>query len=56
MARGHPAQQRGHRAPGGLADTTVEMWDRTLAVNLKSVFLMCRSVVPQMERQGAAPS
>lgn len=42
----------GIELPGGLADTTVEMWDRTLAVNLKSVFLMCRSVVPHMEQQG----
>ncbi len=42
----------GIELPGGLADTTVEMWDRTLAVNLRSVFLMCRSVVPHMERQG----
>ena len=42
----------GIELPGGLADTTVEMWDRTLAVNLRSVFLLCRSVVPHMERQG----
>ena len=37
---------------GGLAETTEEAWDRTLAVNLKSMFLMSKAVVPQMERQG----
>lgn len=38
---------------GGLAETTEEAWDRTLAVNLKSMFLMAKAVVPHMERQGA---
>ncbi len=38
---------------GGLADTTEEAWDRTLAVNLKSMFLMAKAVVPHMERQGS---
>jgi NAD(P)-dependent dehydrogenase (short-subunit alcohol dehydrogenase family) len=42
----------GIELPGGLAGTTEEMWDRTLAVNLKSVFLLCKEVVPHMERQG----
>jgi len=42
----------GIELPGGLATTTEEMWDRTLAVNLKSVFLLCKEVVPHMERQG----
>ena len=36
---------------GGLAETTEEAWDRTLAVNLKSMFLMAKAVVPHMERQ-----
>jgi NAD(P)-dependent dehydrogenase (short-subunit alcohol dehydrogenase family) len=27
-------------------------WDRVIALNLKSQFLCCRAVVPQMERQG----
>ncbi len=42
----------GIELPGGLAETTERMWDRTLAVNLKSVFLLCKEVVPHMERQG----
>lgn len=42
----------GIELPGGLAETTEQMWDRTLAVNLKSVFLLCKEVVPHMERQG----
>jgi NAD(P)-dependent dehydrogenase (short-subunit alcohol dehydrogenase family) len=35
-----------------LVDTTPEEWDRVLAVNLRSVYLMMRAVVPQMKRQG----
>lgn len=42
----------GIELPGGLADTTEEMWDKTMAVNLKSMFLLCKEVVPHMERQG----
>jgi len=37
---------------GGLAETTEEAWDKTMAVNLKSMFLMCKAVVPHMEKQG----
>jgi len=37
---------------GGLDETSEEAWDKTMAVNLKSMFLMCKSVVPHMERQG----
>jgi NAD(P)-dependent dehydrogenase (short-subunit alcohol dehydrogenase family) len=32
--------------------TTEEDWDRVLAVNLKSVFLCCRAVIPLMKAQG----
>ena len=42
----------GIEIPGGLAETTEEDWDRTLAVNLKSVFLLCRLSVAHMEEQG----
>jgi 3-oxoacyl-[acyl-carrier protein] reductase len=31
-----------------LIDTTEEEWDRTLDINLKGVFLLCKTVVPQM--------
>ena len=32
-------------------DITEEEWDRVLAVNLKSVFLCCKAVVPYMKEQ-----
>lgn len=35
-----------------IEDTTDEIWDRTLAINLKGMFLMCREVVPAMKRSG----
>jgi len=35
-----------------IEDTTDEIWDRTLAINLKGVFLMCREVVPAMKQSG----
>ncbi len=38
---------------GGLEETTEEVWDKTLRVNLKSVFLMCKHVMPYMEAQGS---
>jgi NAD(P)-dependent dehydrogenase (short-subunit alcohol dehydrogenase family) len=37
---------------GGVVATTEDAWDRTLAVNLRSFFLTCRSVLPVMEAQG----
>lgn len=37
---------------GGAADTSEESWDRVMGVNLKSMFLTCRAVLPHMERQG----
>jgi NAD(P)-dependent dehydrogenase (short-subunit alcohol dehydrogenase family) len=36
---------------GGLEETTEEDWDKTLAVNLKSMFLMCKYAVKQMLKQ-----
>ena len=42
----------GIEIPGGILEITEDDWDRTLDVNLKSVFLMCRAVVPQMIEQG----
>ena len=41
--------------PGGIVDTAEEDWDQVSEVNLKSVFLVCRAVVPHMarERKGA---
>ncbi|WP_166354855.1 glucose 1-dehydrogenase [Phytoactinopolyspora limicola] len=33
-------------------DTTVEEWDRVFAVNVRSIFLMCKHVVPVLAAQG----
>ncbi len=37
---------------GGPVETSEEDWDRVNAVNLKSVYLTCKHVLPHMERQG----
>lgn len=37
---------------GGVVDTPEDAWDRVHAVNLKSVFLACKEVVPIMIEQG----
>jgi NAD(P)-dependent dehydrogenase (short-subunit alcohol dehydrogenase family) len=37
---------------GGPVETTEESWDRVNEVNLKSMFLTCKHVIPHMERQG----
>ncbi len=37
---------------GGAVETTEESWDRVNAVNLKSMFLTCRHVLPLMVDQG----
>ena len=34
-----------------ITDMTVEEWDRLMDVNLKSMFLCCKHVIPQMLRQ-----
>jgi len=37
-----------------LAETTVEQWDKIMTVNLRSVFLMCKHLVPLMRETGAS--
>jgi len=37
---------------GGPVEITEETWDRVMAINLKSMFLTCKYVIPHMERQG----
>ena len=37
---------------GGVVDLAEEVWDRAVAVNLKSCFLTMKHVLPIMERQG----
>ncbi|MCU1458397.1 MAG: short-chain dehydrogenase/reductase [Actinomycetia bacterium] len=35
-----------------LEDTTVDLWDRTMAINLRSVMLGCKHAVPAMKARG----
>jgi NAD(P)-dependent dehydrogenase (short-subunit alcohol dehydrogenase family) len=42
----------GGSAPGGPVEMTEEVWDAQVDLNLKSVFLGCKHVLPVMERQG----
>jgi NAD(P)-dependent dehydrogenase (short-subunit alcohol dehydrogenase family) len=37
---------------GGALDTTEELWDKVINVNLKSMFLTCRHTIPYMLKQG----
>jgi NAD(P)-dependent dehydrogenase (short-subunit alcohol dehydrogenase family) len=37
---------------GGPVELSEEQWDRLFAVNVKSMFLTCKHVLPVMERQG----
>lgn len=38
---------------GGAVDTTEEDWDKLMAVNVKSMFLTCKYVLPHLEKQGS---
>jgi len=40
-------------AHGGPVETSEEDWDRVIEVNLKSMFLTCKYVLPYMEKQGS---
>jgi NAD(P)-dependent dehydrogenase (short-subunit alcohol dehydrogenase family) len=42
----------GHIVWKTVADTTEEEWDRVMAVNVRSMFLFCRAVLPAMLSQG----
>lgn len=42
----------GITSKGGPVETTEEVWDRVMAVNVKSMFLTCKCALPVMERQG----
>lgn len=37
---------------GTIGDVTPDDWDRVVDVNLKGTFLMCRAVIPVLERRG----
>ena len=38
---------------GGPVETSEETWDKTMMINLKSMFLTCKYVLPYMEKQGS---
>jgi len=38
---------------GGPVECSEETWDRVMAINLKSMFLTCKYVLPYMEKQGS---
>lgn len=42
----------GMNVEGGPVETSEEDWDRVMAINLKSMFLTCKCVLPIMEAQG----
>ena len=42
----------GIEIPGGVEDMSEEDWDKTMDVNLKSMFLTCKYTVPHMVSQG----
>ncbi|AKM31383.1 3-oxoacyl-ACP reductase [Pandoraea faecigallinarum] len=42
----------GITSQGGPVETTEDMWDRVMTVNVKSMFLTCKAVLPVMEAQG----
>ncbi|HYF92186.1 MAG TPA: SDR family oxidoreductase [Symbiobacteriaceae bacterium] len=39
-------------ADHSVIDTTVEVWDRVMAVNVRGVFLCCKYAIPEMLRRG----
>ncbi len=41
----------GITSQGGPVETSEEVWDRVMAVNVKSMFLTCKAVLPLMEAQ-----
>jgi len=43
----------GIEIPGGVEDMSEEDWDKTMTVNLKSMFLTCKYAVPHMVAQGS---
>lgn len=36
----------------GVEEMSVEEWDRTMAVNLRAPFLLCKHIIPSMRRHG----
>ncbi len=42
----------GFNPVGTVVDTSEELWDRVLDVNLKGMFLMCKYAIPEMKKNG----
>lgn len=42
----------GCMSESSIEDTTVETWDRTLAINLRAPFVLLKAAIPAMRRQG----
>jgi len=48
-----PLQQRRHHPPRDDPYLSEEDWDRVMAVNVKSIFLLSREVIPHMQKAAA---
>jgi len=42
----------GITSQGGPVETSEDVWDRVMSVNVKSMFLTCKAILPLMEAQG----
>ena len=43
----------GYKQLATVEDMTIEEWDRTVALNLRSVFLICKMAIPQLKKSQA---
>lgn len=43
----------GYKQLATVADMSIEEWDRTVALNLRSVFLICKMAIPHLKKSGA---
>lgn len=43
----------GYKQLATVEDMTIEEWDRTVALNLRSVFLICKMAIPQLKKSTA---
>ena len=42
----------GFNPVGTVVDTTEELWDKVIGVNLKGMYLMCKYAIPEMTKRG----
>ncbi len=43
----------GYQQLATVEDTTIDEWDRTVALNLRSVFLICKAAIPHLKKSAA---